>query len=70
LEERLDPRGHPYVWIGLQSFGKAFAPGSDLQAIIDRKISITPVHMDLTHRDSVERIDQALRQQLPEESKA
>ena len=60
LEERLDPRGHPYVWIGLQSFGKAFAPGSDLQAIVDRKVSITPIHMDLTHRDSVERIERAL----------
>lgn len=21
LEERFDPRGHPYIWIGLQSFG-------------------------------------------------
>ncbi|MGI9511235.1 MAG: 5'/3'-nucleotidase SurE [Geminicoccaceae bacterium] len=60
LEERLDPRGHPYIWIGLQSFGKAFAPGSDLQAIIDRKISITPVHMDLTHRESMASIERAL----------
>lgn len=60
LEERLDPRGHPYIWIGLQSFGKAFAPGSDLQAIVDRKISITPVHLDLTHQDSLEKIGQAL----------
>ncbi|MDH3658484.1 MAG: 5'/3'-nucleotidase SurE [Alphaproteobacteria bacterium] len=60
LEERLDPRGHPYIWIGLQSFGEAFAPGSDLQAIVDRKISITPIHMDLTHRESIDGIKQAL----------
>lgn len=60
LEERLDPRGHPYIWIGLQSFGKAFAPGSDLQAIVDQKISITPIHMDLTHRESIDGIKQAL----------
>ncbi|NJO36578.1 MAG: 5'/3'-nucleotidase SurE [Rhizobiales bacterium] len=70
LEERLDPRGHPYVWIGLQSFGKTFAPGSDLQAIIDRKISITPIHMDLTHRASVGRIEQALGQWPAEENTA
>lgn len=60
LEERFDPRGHPYIWIGLQSFGKAFAPGSDLQAIVDRKISITPIHMDLTHRESAKHIERAL----------
>ncbi|MEZ5931087.1 MAG: 5'/3'-nucleotidase SurE [Alphaproteobacteria bacterium] len=70
LEERFDPRGHPYVWIGLQSFGKAFEPGSDLQAIIDRKISITPIHMDLTHRDSVGHIERALGQQPQQEKKA
>lgn len=60
LEERLDPRGHPYVWIGLQSFGKAFEPGSDLQAIIDNKISVAPIHMNLTHRESFQGICQAL----------
>ncbi len=60
LEERFDPRGHPYIWIGLQSFGKAFAPGSDLQAIVDHKISITPIHMDLTHRESADRLKAAL----------
>jgi 5'-nucleotidase len=61
LEERFDPRGHPYVWIGLQSFGKSFEPGSDLQAIVDNKISVTPIHMNLTHRESIEAIDRALR---------
>ncbi|MGH1477719.1 MAG: 5'/3'-nucleotidase SurE [Geminicoccales bacterium] len=54
LVERFDPRGHPYVWIGLQSFGKSFEPGSDLQAIIDNKVSVTPIHMNLTHRESFE----------------
>lgn len=60
LEERLDPRGHPYVWIGVQSFGKSFEAGSDLQAIVDHKISITPIHMNLTHHESVDDIEVAL----------
>ncbi len=60
LEERFDPRGHPYVWIGLQSFGKSFEPGSDLQAIVDNKISVTPIHMDLTHRESFDDLKKAL----------
>lgn len=60
LTERLDPRGHPYVWIGLQSFAKTFEPGSDLQAIVDNRISVTPIHMDLTHRESFDRVQKAL----------
>ena len=60
LEERFDPRGHPYVWIGLQSFDKSAAAGSDLQAIIDQRISVTPIHMDLTHKESMDRIELAL----------
>lgn len=60
LEERFDPRGHPYVWIGLQSFGKSFREGSDLQAIVDQKISVTPIHMDLTHQGSFGQIQTAL----------
>ena len=60
LEERFDPRGHPYVWIGLPGSGKTFSAGSDLQAIVDQKISITPIHMDLTHRESVKSIVDAL----------
>jgi 5'-nucleotidase len=61
LEERFDPRGHPYVWIGLQSFGKTFEAGSDLKAVIDKKVSITPIHMNLTHRESFDQLEQALR---------
>ena len=61
LEERFDPRGHPYVWIGLQSFGTSFEPGSDLQAIVDQKVSITPISMDLTLRASFEQLEEALR---------
>lgn len=60
LEERIDPRGHPYVWIGLQSFGKSFEPGSDLDAIVNNKISVTPIHMNLTHRESFDDISRVL----------
>ncbi|MEM7043900.1 MAG: 5'/3'-nucleotidase SurE [Pseudomonadota bacterium] len=60
LEERLDPRGHPYIWIDLPGFGKSFEPGSDLQAIVEQKISITPIHMNLTHRESAAAIEGAL----------
>lgn len=60
LEERVDPRGHPYIWIGPKHFGETFSPGSDLEAIANRRISITPIQIDLTHRDCVDRIEKAL----------
>ena len=49
LHERTDPRGRPYYWIG-PTLEKAQAePGTDVAAITDDKISITPVNLDLTN---------------------
>jgi 5'-nucleotidase len=46
--EKKDPRGERYYWIGGQKLGFEPIPGSDLQAVHDQHVSITPVHMDLT----------------------
>ena len=45
-----DLRGRDYYWMGFQ--GKASTPpeGTDLHAIYAGKISVTPLHVDLTHR--------------------
>ena len=49
IVERTDPRGGTYYWI-------AYAPGehehddeSDLTAVRSGHISVTPLHLDLTH---------------------
>jgi 5'-nucleotidase len=34
--------------------------GSDLQAVADGWISVTPIHMDMTQRSSIERLRRAL----------
>lgn len=48
LEKRRDPRDKYYYWIG-GSFPKDKAKkGTDVYAIINNKISITPVQLDLT----------------------
>jgi len=58
VDERTDARGHPYFWFG---FRRAYGhPGTDtdLFAIQDGCISITPLHLDLTHlatRDTLAR---------------
>lgn len=48
-EKRTDLRGNDYVWLG---YGGALSnppEGTDLRAIYDGYISISPLHVDLTH---------------------
>jgi 5'-nucleotidase len=61
LLERIDPRGQPYVWIGGLRSDDVQQAGTDLQAVADHHISITPVHMDMTHRASFDRLRLALK---------
>jgi 5'-nucleotidase len=53
VNERLDPRGRPYYWIGGGVSGHDEIEGSDCQAIARGQISVTPLHLDLTHRPMV-----------------
>jgi 5'-nucleotidase len=54
LMERLDPRGEPYVWIGAQRQEDRAEPGTDLEAVFRGAISVTPLGIDLTHRDTID----------------
>jgi len=59
IEERADGRGNPYFWI---MFGRAdFEPGegTDLEAIRQRRISVTPLKIDLTDEASFDRLRRA-----------
>ena len=50
LLERLDPRGIPYSWIGGPPPSGLAVPGTDFNAVVNRRIAITPIHLDLTGR--------------------
>ena len=50
LTERLDPRGKPYIWIGPQRSGETPIPGSDMEAIDNGFVSVTPLCVNLTDR--------------------
>ena len=50
LVERLDPRGVPYYWIGGLPPSGVSLPGTDFNAVVNRRISVTPIHLDLTGR--------------------
>jgi 5'-nucleotidase len=50
LVERLDPRGIPYFWIGGPPPSGQAIPGTDFHAVVNRRIAVTPIHLDLTGR--------------------
>lgn len=54
--ERLDPRGRKYYWIGGEE--PTWYPGenTDFEAVQNGYVSITPLHLDLTHHDSIPRL--------------
>ena len=50
--KREDPRGGVYYWIGgAQPDHYEREPGSDFEAIGNKKVSISPLHRDLTAYD-------------------
>lgn len=53
LIERFDPRGRPYIWIGPQRSEHTGRPGSDLEAIEQGAISVTPLCVDLTDQETL-----------------
>jgi 5'-nucleotidase len=52
LVERTDPRGEPYLWIGALREEATHRQGTDLAAINEGYVSVTPVHLDMTHHAS------------------
>jgi 5'-nucleotidase len=48
LDERLDPRDRPYYWIGGDAPTGVPERGTDIGALADGFISITPLQLDLT----------------------
>jgi 5'-nucleotidase len=56
LVERIDPRGLPYYWVGGQPPTGVAAPGTDFSAVEDGRISVTPIHLDLTARALLRRL--------------
>jgi len=48
IVEKMDPRGRAYFWIGGDEKGFVDIPHSDCNAILENKISITPLRIDMT----------------------
>ncbi|MEQ8825143.1 MAG: 5'/3'-nucleotidase SurE [Filomicrobium sp.] len=50
IDKRLDTWGRPYFWFGFERRKSNPAEGTDLWAIYKGMISVTPLHVDLTHQ--------------------
>ena len=55
IDTRHDGRGNPYHWISFQRGNFTPGPGTDLRAVEDNMISVTPLQLDLTDHPTVTR---------------
>jgi 5'-nucleotidase len=53
IVEGIDPRGYRYFWFGLHGIEHTPGHATDLEAIADGYISVTPLQLDLTHDASM-----------------
>ena len=53
LAEGIDPRGRPYYWFGLRDVEHTLDHGTDLEAVSEGYVSVTPLQLDLTHHSSL-----------------
>lgn len=51
--EGRDPRGYKYYWFGLHAIEHTLDHGTDLEAIDEGYISVTPLQLDLTHHETL-----------------
>ncbi len=56
VEEKIDPRGKKYYWIGGGELGFHDVEGTDFHAIVNQAISVTPLHLDLTNYRSFDEL--------------
>ena len=60
LDERVDARGRTYFWVGFKRIFTDPERGTDLHAIAEGCISVTPLHMDLTEHRERQRLSEHL----------
>jgi len=53
IVQRTDPRGYNYYWFGLGPMIETPGHSTDLEAIDDGYVAVTPLHLDLTHEASL-----------------
>lgn len=62
LDERTDMRGNNYYWLGFKRERGNPPAGTDLWAVFNRRISVTPLHMNLTQLEAMDAVRAVLDQ--------
>ena len=60
IEERSDTWGDPYFWVGFERRRSDPPQGTDLWAIANGMISVTPLSLNLTHEETRTRLESVL----------
>ncbi len=60
--EGRDPRGQRYYWFGLDAIEHTPDHGTDLEAIAEGYVSITPLQLDLTHQPTLAMLAERFQQ--------
>jgi 5'-nucleotidase len=53
LVEGVDPRGYPYFWFGLHAIEHTPGHRTDLEAVADGYVAVSPLQLDLTHEPAL-----------------
>lgn len=56
VQERTDPRGRPYYWMGRGALGHEKIPGSDCVTITDRMVTLTMLKPDLYDPEATDKL--------------
>jgi 5'-nucleotidase len=56
LVTRVDPRGNTYYWIGGMHIEDRLDEGTDVAAIRSGYVSVTPIHLDLTDHNLIDKL--------------
>lgn len=64
MERRVDMRRNPYYWIGFKRVRSNPMKGTDLCAIYEKRISVTPLHLNLTDYKAMQRLKGSLEDVL------
>ena len=60
IEARRDGRGNPYYWIAFERLRTPFRDGTDLSALADNRIAVTPLKLDLTDEPFMTKLAEVL----------
>lgn len=68
IDKRSDPWGTPYFWFGFERPPTTFPKGSDLAAVDNGAISVTPLCLNLTDLETCARLEDAFARAAPKRS--